>query len=58
MALGARRQATRGAEREWEEHRKEARKLESEVDVKLASFSKLGQGLGGDVLGDSGDQVC
>ena len=46
---------------EWEELRKEARKLESEVDVKLASFSKLGQGIGecyGDMLEQDGEQVC
>jgi Golgi SNAP receptor complex protein 1 len=34
------------SERDWEELRREARKLESEVDVKLAGFSKLGQGFG------------
>jgi hypothetical protein len=47
----------RGA-REWEELRKEARKLESEVDVKLASFSKLGQGIGEVYgIGQDGEQV-
>lgn len=32
-----------GGDRAWEELRKEARKIEGEVDVKLAAFSKLGQ---------------
>lgn len=40
----------RGVEREWEELRKDARKLESELDVKLVSFSKVGQGVGEAVL--------
>eukprot|EP00959_Pyramimonas_sp_CCMP1952_P416377 8723280-Pyramimonas_sp.AAC.1 len=34
------------SERDWEDLRREARKLESEVDVKLAGFSKFGQGFG------------
>mmetsp|Transcript_23422 Transcript_23422/g.39159 ORF Transcript_23422/g.39159 Transcript_23422/m.39159 type:complete len:258 (-) Transcript_23422:316-1089(-) len=38
--------STSPSERDWEELRREARKLESEVDVKLAGFSKLGQGFG------------
>lgn len=34
--------ADMGLNTQWEELRKQARKLESEVDAELASFSKLG----------------
>eukprot|EP00238_Polyblepharides_amylifera_P013634 CAMPEP_0196592540 /NCGR_PEP_ID=MMETSP1081-20130531/73044_1 /TAXON_ID=36882 /ORGANISM="Pyramimonas amylifera, Strain CCMP720" /LENGTH=253 /DNA_ID=CAMNT_0041916267 /DNA_START=639 /DNA_END=1400 /DNA_ORIENTATION=- len=34
-------------DRQWDDLRKEARKLESEIDQKLAAFSKLGNGAGG-----------
>eukprot|EP00239_Pterosperma_sp_CCMP1384_P004072 CAMPEP_0197849806 /NCGR_PEP_ID=MMETSP1438-20131217/13277_1 /TAXON_ID=1461541 /ORGANISM="Pterosperma sp., Strain CCMP1384" /LENGTH=239 /DNA_ID=CAMNT_0043462651 /DNA_START=253 /DNA_END=972 /DNA_ORIENTATION=+ len=38
-----------GGDRAWEDLRKEARKIEGEVDVKLAAFSKLGsQGVAGE----------
>lgn len=37
----------------WEELRKEARKLEGELDVKLAAYSKLGGGEGGSGEGSS-----
>mmetsp|Transcript_13739 Transcript_13739/g.26356 ORF Transcript_13739/g.26356 Transcript_13739/m.26356 type:complete len:259 (+) Transcript_13739:406-1182(+) len=46
----SKRSQMRGVEREWEELRKDARKLESELDVKLVSFSKVGQGVGEAVL--------
>eukprot|EP00899_Mesostigma_viride_P016697 jgi/Mesvir1/25028/Mv16968-RA.1 len=37
-----------GSSRMWEDLRKEARKLEGELDFKLASYSKLGAGASGD----------
>eukprot|EP00241_Pyramimonas_parkeae_P010168 CAMPEP_0114248552 /NCGR_PEP_ID=MMETSP0058-20121206/13635_1 /TAXON_ID=36894 /ORGANISM="Pyramimonas parkeae, CCMP726" /LENGTH=240 /DNA_ID=CAMNT_0001361969 /DNA_START=194 /DNA_END=916 /DNA_ORIENTATION=- len=33
-----------GVDRQWEDLRKQARKLESEIDQKLSAFSKLGNG--------------
>ncbi|KAK3238543.1 hypothetical protein CYMTET_51458 [Cymbomonas tetramitiformis] len=45
-------------DRVWEELRKEARKLEGEVDIMLASFSKLGTGdSSSSLLGDTEDQM-
>ena len=37
--------------RMWEDLRKEARKLEGEVDSKLAAYSKAGAGIGGGLAG-------
>lgn len=34
-----------GVDRQWEDLRKQARKLESEIDQKLSAFSKLGNGI-------------
>ncbi|CAK9269314.1 unnamed protein product [Sphagnum jensenii] len=36
----------------WDDLRKQARKLESELDIKLASFRRLGNGPAGDGQGD------